>query len=65
MAKITYIEHDGTEHAIDVKPASAPSGCISLATWNQLHDAAVNAGGSWFEAYNSDCTHLHVDLRNC
>lgn len=64
VGSTAYLSRHQWGDAIDVKPASAPSGCVSLATWNQLHDAAVNAGGSWFEAYNSDCTHLHVDLRN-
>ena len=50
--------------AIDVKPASAPAGCISVATWNELVVAAAISGGSWFEPYSDDCTHLHVDLRN-
>jgi len=59
-----YLSRHQWGDAVDVKPASAPGGCIGQATWNELHTGALNAGGTWFELYSDDCTHLHVDLRN-
>src|ERR1019366_4557183 len=54
MAKITYIEHDGTEHAIDVKPGlSVMEGAVK----SNIPDSAADWAGP---AACATC-HVYVD----
>ena len=54
MAKITYIEHDGTEHAIDVKPGlSVMEGAVK----NNIPGIDADCGGACACA----TCHVHVD----
>ena len=54
MAKITYIEHDGTEHAIDVKPGlSVMEGAVK----NNIPGIDADCGGACACA----TCHVYVD----
>src|SRR5678816_4084502 len=54
MAKITYIEHDGTEHAIDVKPGlSVMEGAVK----NNIPGIDADCGGA------CACATCHVYVR--
>src|SRR6202167_6729886 len=54
MAKITYIEHDGTEHVVDVKPGlSVMEGAVK----NLIPGIDADCGGACACA----TCHVHVD----
>ena len=54
MAKITYIEHDGTEHVVDVKPGlSVMEGAVR----NNIPGIDADCGGACACA----TCHVHVD----
>jgi 2Fe-2S ferredoxin len=42
MAKITYIEHDGTEHIVDVRPGMS---LMEGALWNNVPGIFADCGG--------------------
>jgi hypothetical protein len=48
---------------VDVKPSSAPVGCMSPSSWTSLSNVAWGQGASYVEPYSQDCTHVHADLR--
>ena len=54
MAKITYIEHDGTEHAIDVKTGLT---VMEGAVKNNIPGIDADCGGAWACA----TCHVYVD----
>ena len=55
MAKITYIEHDGTEHAVDVKPGlSVMEGAVK----NNIPGIDADCGGA------CACATCHVYVKD-